>query len=296
MPITVNLGVVCRECRPVSDPGGGQAAWTHRGSVVLIVRDLRSRFHSSGSEGGRGSASGISVDGLFVLRARRLDRRSLRLIRARAWDGRGQSVRRWARRTDASGAMAYGGAGRREYDAGAGGDADGRITSHAAAAARWGMVHRRGRSALRGLYPDAIRRGADRGDDLGEGWPCRGARRPGAAQRRGYRSRGAGLVHVRGRRGDGPLLRLHVVRAGRAECASAMELLLLAHQVRRDPRALGGWKRARRHDAGFWRRRPGRHARRSDIAGAGHRPGWPERAARDAGRCRRRVDVVPQPL
>ena len=59
----------------------------------------------------------------------------------------------------------------------------------------------------------------------------------------------ARLVYLRGDRGDQALQRRDHLRPGRAERPEALELLLLADQGRRHPRALGRRQRPRRHDA-----------------------------------------------
>ena len=87
----------------------------------------------------------------------------------------------------------------------------------------------------------------------------------------GRRHEPARWYHLHGDRADKPYT-VETIRSGRAKHAQALELLLLADQGRRDPRALGRRQRPGRHHASRWRRHPGRHARRLHRAGPGYRP------------------------
>ena len=115
-------------------------------------------------------------------------------------------------------------------------------------------------------------------------------------QRHRRRARSAGLVHLPDRGGRRPLQRLDQVRPGRRGGPQALELLLLADQGRRDPRALVRRQRPGRHPVRQRRRHPGRHPGRLHRPGPGHRPAGRQRPARDDAGTRRHLHLVPQPL
>ena len=115
-----------------------------------------------------------------------------------------------------------------------------------------------GDRALRRLCPDPVRRRADRqGDRRATVEHDHRPRRP-ASGRTARRSatNAARLVHLHGRPGPTKPYTVETtfVQVGQST-PQALELLLLAHQVRRDPRALGRRQRPGRHDAGLRRRR-----------------------------------------
>ena len=114
-----------------------------------------------------------------------------------------------------------------------------------------------GRPAVRRLCPDAVRRRADHQDHR----PATVGKITGpdgrdAPERPGSRAEPARLVHLQGHRGDEALYGRDHVRPGRPEHPQALELLLLADQGRRDPRALGRRQRPGRHHAARQRRHP----------------------------------------
>ena len=77
----------------------------------------------------------------------------------------------------------------------------------------------------------------------------------------------------------------------------ALELLLLAHEVGRHPRTLGGGQRSGRHDAGLRRRHHGGDPRRLHRSRSGHRSRRCQWPPGNPGCCRRRHQhLVPQPL
>ena len=133
-------------------------------------------------------------------------------------------------------------------------------------------------------------------DQLGASRRAQGAERHGGRQWPGRRSGSPGLVHLQGGGGQEGLHRRDQLRPGRPEPQEALELLLLAHEGRLDPRALGRRQWPGRHLVRQRRRSVDRHARVLHRPGAGYRRGRPERIAGDPADSRRRRHLVPQPV
>ena len=142
------------------------------------------------------------------------------------------------------------------------------------------------RSSLRRLCSDAFRRRAQGHDDRGSGRRSQRARRArprSMARTSASTSRDGIPSRVEGAKKPYSV-ETSFVQVG-AEHEKAVELLLLAHQGRLDPRTVGRRQCPGRHDERERRRSVDRHAGGLHSARRGHRPGRTERVARNpAGR------------